>query len=106
MTAARAHLQAKLDRAHKRVEQIMAQQALSDMRRKTREDAKARHEQRRRREEFGEAVEEAGLGAWSKAEVSGLLLRAREHFGGSETTRRMLATRSVANPETDSGTVH
>ena len=84
----------------------MAQQALSDMRRKSREDAKARHEQRRRREGFGEAVEEAGMGDWSKAELSGLLHRAREHFGTSGPARRILSSHSDANHPSDNKTVH
>lgn len=84
----------------------MAQQALSDMRRKTREGAKSRHEQRRGREGFGEPVQEPGMGDWSTAELFGLRHRAREHFGTSGPTRRLLPSYSDANHPSDSRTVH
>lgn len=90
MTVAHDHLRAKLDRATKRVVQLQAQQALVEMRRKTQEQAKSRREQARRRFELGEAVAAAGLADWSKAELTGLLLRAKDQFGESEVTRKML----------------
>lgn len=76
------------------------------MRRQTREQAKLQHEEKRRRYEHGAAVEEAGLGSWSKAELSGLLLRARDHFGGSEATRRLMAQHADADARGGQPTRH
>lgn len=106
MTAARQHLQAKLDRASKRVVQLQAQQALMEMRRQTKELAKARQEQIRRRLELEAAVAEAGLADWSKAELAGLLMRARDQFGDSQANRRILAQWADEHTIRGSNTLH
>lgn len=90
MTVAREHARAKIERAQARLVQLQAREALAEMRRKTQARSKARRQHARHRFELGEVVEEAGLGSWSKAELTGLLMRARDQFGDSDLTRKML----------------
>lgn len=79
---------------------------MAQKRKKAEQQAKRRREQLRRRRELGDAVVEAGMAAWSKAVLSGLLLRAKEHFGDSEATRPMLVHRGGASDEASSQTLH
>lgn len=106
MTVTNAHVRAKIERAQARLVQLQAREALMEMRRKTQAQGKARREQARRRMALGQVIDEAGMADWSKAELSGLLIRAREHFGDSEATRRMLAHRAGPSTMPDGHTVH
>lgn len=90
MTAAREHARAKLERAQARVTQLQAKEALAEMRIRTQAAARVRRMKARRRFELGEVVEEAGLGSWSKGELKGLLMRARDQFGDSDLAKKML----------------
>lgn len=91
MTMARDHARAKIERAASRLAQMQAREALLEMRRQSTADARAKRLEARRRFEMGQAIDDAGLGSWSKAEVTGLLLRAKDKFGDSSLTRSMLA---------------
>lgn len=95
MTVAKEHVQAKIARAEARVAQLRAQVALREMRKASVAQAKARRLHAKRRQELGEAVAEAGLENWSKAELTGLLLRAKDEFGGSDLTRKMLGAHAT-----------
>lgn len=107
MTVMKQRVQAKIARAEARLAQLHAREALRQMRKASVEQARARRHHAKRRYELGEAVAEAGLEGWSKAELTGLLMRARDQFGESELTRRMLGAHATsAGRDAGSSTLH
>lgn len=106
MTLAKEHMRAKIERASARLVQLQAREALAEMRRKTQTNAKVRRMSARRRYELGEAVADAGLETWSKAEITGLLRRAKDEFGESELTRKLFEAHGKAHGVLGSKRIH
>ena len=94
MTAQHQLAAERIGRATTRLAQLQARQLLQDMRKAPAARARERKLVARRRFVHGEAVETAGLGDWSNMEVLGLLLLARQHFGESTTSRRLMEARA------------
>jgi hypothetical protein len=105
---AREHVRAKIVRAQGRLAQLHAREALREMRRTTEwPRSRPRRQHARWRFELGDAVADAGLEGWSKAELRGLLLRVKDQFGESELMRRMLEAHAAsANGGAGSSRVH
>lgn len=87
----------KIRRATMRLAQLQARSALRAMRQAARSRMKLRREHAHRRGSLGDAVIGAGVGDWSNAEVLGLLLAGREHFGTSDTARKLFAQRAAGH---------
>lgn len=84
----------KIRRITMRLAQMQAKSALRAMKSAVRARTRQKREHAHRRNCLGEAVMQAGLGEWKPAEVLGLLLAGRDHFGVTETARALFAQRA------------
>lgn len=97
----------KIRRATTRLVQLQARLALREMRRATLARAKERRLHAHRRGALGDAVIAAGLGDWVYDEVLGILLAGREHFGQSDTARKLFRQRAAqSQPGAPTQTIH
>jgi hypothetical protein len=78
---------------------LKARELLREMRAADRQRSSERRALARRRSALGDAVVQAGCGEWLPAEITGVLLDARDRIGGSSTQRLGMRKRGEAHRE-------
>jgi hypothetical protein len=107
MSSAQELLNSKVQRASVRLAQLQARQAMQELRQQAKQRERARRQDIARRLALGDAVIQAGLGEWTPDEIAGLLTRAKDKFGCSDVTRRILGGHAVdASGSPGPGSVH
>lgn len=86
---------ALIQRTVQRLAQLQARRALADMRKATAARARARRNDARRHQELGAAIDGAGFADWPPADIMGLLLVGRDHFGEADTARKLMRERAA-----------
>lgn len=89
----------RIGRATQRLAQLQARRMLKDMRLASAARTRARKLVARRRFELGEAIDRAGFEDWAAADVVGLLLVAKDHFGDAESARKLMRERARQSPQ-------